>query len=132
MAGRIPAAPEETVETRRFWEAARDGRLMIGSCRSCGQVHFYPRGRCPYCLSAETELKEATGHGTLYSVSVMRRAKVPYAIAYVRLDEGVTMMSNVVECGADDLRIGMALEVVFQASASGQPVPMFRPAGAGR
>jgi uncharacterized OB-fold protein len=58
---------------------------------------------------------------------VMRRAPVPYAIAYVTLDEGVTMMTNIVECDFDALRIGQPVTVVFQPSDGGPPVPMFKP-----
>lgn len=125
---RIAASPEPTVDTRAYWEAANEGRLLFGRCRACGEAHFYPRTRCPRCLAADTELVEAGGTGTLYSYSVMRRAKVPYAIAYVTLDEGVTMMTNVVGCSADELKVGMKLRVEFQASENGQKVPMFRPA----
>lgn len=125
---RIPASPEPTVDTTGYWQAANDQRLVIGRCKSCGEAHFYPRTRCPRCLRPDTELVEASGSGTLYSYSVMRRAKVPYTIAYVTLDEGVTMMTNIIGCTPDDLRIGMKLRVDFQPSENGQKVPMFRPA----
>ena len=58
----------------------------------------------------------------------MRRAPVPYAIAYVTLEEGVTMMTNPVDCDLDAIRIGQPVRVVFKASDSGPPVPMFTPA----
>lgn len=125
---RILADPEPTVDTTAYWAAANRGQLLFGRCKACGETHFYPRTRCPRCLAADTELVEASGSGTLYSYSVMRRAKVPYAIAYVTLEEGVTMMTNIVGCGPDELKIGMKLRVEFQPSASGQKVPMFRPA----
>lgn len=124
---RVAASPEPTVDTRAYWEASNEGRLLIGRCKSCGEKHFYPRTRCPRCLAADTELVEATGNGTLYSYSVMRRAKVPYAVAYVALEEGVTMMTNIVGCSPDDLNIGMKVKVDFRVSENGQKVPMFRP-----
>lgn len=125
---RIPASPEPTVDTRGYWEAANQGHLMFGRCKSCSESHFYPRTRCPRCLAADTELVEASGKGTLYSYSVMRRTKIPYAVAYVTLEEGVTMMSNIVGCSPDELKVGMPLVVEFQDSENGQKVPMFRPA----
>jgi len=131
MAGqerRIPA-PEPNPETRSFWEAAAQGRLLIGKCRSCGKPHFYPRAMCPLCGSAETEMVQASGRGTVYSYSVMRRVPVPYALAYVRLDEDVTMMSNIVDCDLDTIRIGQRVQVIFKPSEGGPPVPMFAPAG---
>jgi uncharacterized OB-fold protein len=58
----------------------------------------------------------------------MRRAPVPYALAYVTLDEGVTMMTNIVDCDLDAIRIGQSVRVVFKATEDGPPVPMFTPA----
>ena len=130
MAGqerKIPA-PEPNPETRPFWEAAAEGRLLIGTCRSCGRPHFYPRAICPLCGSEATELVEASGRGAVYSYSVMRRVPMPYALAYVTLDEGVTMMTNIVDCDLDAIRIGQRVQVVFKPSEGGPPVPMFTPA----
>jgi uncharacterized OB-fold protein len=65
----------------------------------------------------------------LHSVSVTRRASpTPYAIAYVRLDEGVTMLSNIVDCDLDALRIGDRVKVCFKPADGENVVPMFRPA----
>ena len=124
---KIPA-PEANPETRPFWEAAAQGRLLIGRCTSCGKPHFYPRAICPLCGSDATELSQASGRGAVYSYSVMRRVPVPYALAYVRLDEGVTMMTNIVDCDLDAIRIGQRVQVVFKRSEGGPPVPMFTPA----
>ena len=64
----------------------------------------------------------------IYSYSVMRRGDNPYAIAYVTVEEGVTMLSNIVECDYDSLSIGQSVEVVFRKSTdSRQSVPVFRP-----
>ena len=129
MAGqerKIPA-PEANPETRPFWEAAADGRLLIGKCRSCGKPHYYPRAICPLCGSDATELVQASGRGAVYSYSVMRRVPVPYALAYVTLDEGVTMMTNIVDCDLDAIRIGQRVRLVFKSSEGGPSVPMFMP-----
>jgi len=120
-------APQPNPETKVFWDAAAAGRLMIGKCTACGQVHYYPRAICPYCYSDKTELQPASGNGTVYTYSVMRRAPIPYAIAYVTLQEGVSMMTNIVDCDLDKIRIGQAVRLVFKPSESGQPVPMFTP-----
>lgn len=128
MTQRMLESPEPTVDTQTYWAAAGEGKLMIGKCRSCGELHFYPRTRCPKCLSAETELTQASGKGSVYSYSVMRRAKVPYAIAYVALEEGVTMMTNIVGCDFDRIEIGMPVRVTFQTSGNGVSVPVFEPA----
>jgi uncharacterized protein len=130
MAGserKIPA-PEANPETRAFWEAAADGRLLIGKCASCGKPHYYPRAICPLCGGDATETVQASGRGVVYSYSVMRRVPVPYALAYVTLDEGVTMMTNIVDCDLDAIRIGQRVRLVFKPTDGGPPVPMFTPA----
>ena len=130
MAGqerKIPA-PEANLETRPFWEAAAKGRLLIGKCTSCSKPHYYPRAICPLCGSDATELVQASGRGTVYSYSVMRRVPVPYALAYVTLDEGVTMMTNIVDCDLDAIRVGQRVQLVFKPTEGGPPVPMFTPA----
>jgi hypothetical protein len=124
---KIPAPPPNP-ETKAFWEAASQGKLLIKRCKACGQAHYYPRALCPFCGSDATEWQAAVGSGTVYSYSVMRRAEVPYAIAYVTLDEGVTMMTNLVDCSLDAIRIGQRVRVVFKPTEGGAPVPMFTPA----
>src|SRR5213594_790498 len=75
-----------------------------------------------------TEWRPASGRGRIYTYSVMRRVPEPYVIAYVTLEEGPTMMTNIVDCDLDSVRIGQALRVVFKPSEGGPPVPMFAPA----
>jgi hypothetical protein len=122
------ADPLVNLENEPYWRAAGDGQLLLKRCTSCGETHFYPRALCPWCLSSDTEWYVASGKGTIYTYSVMRRAPVPYAIAYVTLEEGVSMMTNLVECDLDELAIGQAVEVVFRRTAGGRSLPVFRPA----
>lgn len=124
---KIPA-PQPNPETRAFWDGAAQGRLLLKKCLACSQVHYYPRAICPFCGSDRTEWQQASGRGTIYSWSVMRRAEVPYAIAYVTLEEGVTMMTNIVDCDLDGIRIGQRVRVVFKPTEGGPPVPTFTPA----
>jgi len=125
-ARKIPA-PVVTVETQAFWDAARSGRFTIPVCTGCGKAHWYPRAICPFCDGGKVEWRDASGKGTIYTFSVMRRAKEPYVIAYVTLAEGPTMMTNIVDCDFDKLRIGQPVSVVFAATEDGPPVPMFKP-----
>jgi uncharacterized OB-fold protein len=127
-AERTIPAPPVTPETRPFWDAAAAGRLVIKRCTACGRPHHYPRSICPFCWSDRTEWASASGRGTIYSYSVMRRVAIPYVIAYVTLDEGVTMLTNIVDADVDAIRIGQPVRVVFRASEGGPPVPMFTPA----
>jgi uncharacterized OB-fold protein len=124
---KIPA-PQASPETAPFWDAAAQGKLLIKTCRACGVAHYYPRALCPFCFSDQTEWTPAKGTGTIYSYSVMRRAEVPYAIAYVTLDEGPSMMTNLVQCDFDTLRIGQRVKLVFTPTEGGPPVPTFTPA----
>jgi uncharacterized OB-fold protein len=121
-------SPVPFPETLPYWEAAARGKLLLKQCNACGEYHFYPRVFCPFCFSDRTEWREAVGSGTIYTFSVTRRAEVPYAIAYVTLAEGPTMLCNIVDCDLDAIRIGQAVTVVFKLSADGQPVAMFTPA----
>jgi len=121
---KIPAPPLNP-EIQPFFDGAAQGRLLIKRCTACGQPHHYPRSICPFCGKDATEWREASGKGTIYSYSVMRRVPVPYALAYVTLEEGVTMMTNIIDCDLDAIRIGQAVRVVFKPTDGGSPVPMF-------
>jgi uncharacterized OB-fold protein len=123
----IPAPPTNP-ETQPFWDAAARGTLLLKRCTACGELHYYPRVICPFCGSDRTEWSPASGRGTIYSYSVFRRAPIPYAIAYVTLAEGPTMMTNIVDCDLDAIRIGQAVRVSFKPTEGGPPVPMFSPA----
>jgi uncharacterized OB-fold protein len=125
-ARKIPA-PNSTPETAPFWEAAAKGKLLVKACTACGRAHHYPRPNCPFCGSDRTEWKDSAGRGVIYSYSVMRRATPPYVLAYVTLDEGPTMMTNLVDCDFDALRIGQPVRVVWTPTDGGPPVPMFTP-----
>ena len=112
-------------ENLTFWNAAAEGKFIIRKCNSCGRAHWYPRAICPFCFSDKTDWVTATGKGKIYSFSVMRRAPEPYAIAYVTLEEGPTMLTNIVDCDFDTLKIGLAVKLVFKSSEGSFPVPMF-------
>ena len=120
---KIPSPPVNP-ESKAFFDAAREGKLLLAKCSACKALHYYPRAACPFC-SSPTELVAARGGGKIYSYSVMRRVAEPYAIAYVTLDEGVTMLTNMVDCDLDRLRVGDAVRLVFKAAEGGEMIPMF-------
>ena len=115
-------------EIKRVFEAAEHGKLLVPRCNACGKSHWYPRAICPHCFSQDLAWNEASGRGTIYSFSVMRRAEVPYAMAYVTLEEGPTMMTNIVDCDLDGIKIGQRVTLKFVPTENGPPVPMFTPA----
>jgi uncharacterized OB-fold protein len=125
---KIPS-PIVNIETQAFWDAARESRFVVPVCIACGKAHWYPRAICPFCAGDKIEWRAASGRGVIYTFSIMRRAKEPYVIAYVTLAEGPTMMTNIVDCDFDALRVGLPVRMTFAATADGgPPVPMFRPA----
>lgn len=125
-AGLIPA-PAVNSESRPFWEAASRNSFLLPVCGACGSTHWYPRMVCPLCASQDVRWQTASGKGRLYSYSILRRGAQPYVLAYVTLDEGPTMLTNVVECAFEQLRVGLRVEVKFVAAEGGLAVPMFRP-----
>lgn len=124
---KIPA-PKVLPETQAYWTAADQGRLLVKRCNSCGQFHHYPRDICPHCLSDDTVWQDAAGTGVVYSFSTMGVGEAAYTLAFVTLDEGVTLMTNLVDCDPAQVRIGDKVKVVFQPSQGGHAVPMFTPA----
>src|SRR2546425_12289239 len=113
--------PTPDGDSQHFWDGAREGRLLIKRCRSCGRAHYYPRPFCPYCWSDEVEWEEASGRATVYTYSVVYQndlppfgERVPYVAAVVDLEEGPRAMTNVVDCELDALEVGMPVEVTFR------------------
>lgn len=126
MAERAIPAPIPSPDTEAFWQAAAEGRFTLRRCTACRRTHWYPRAVCPFCLG-ETAWEEASGEGVIYSYTVMRRAPEPYALAYVTLAEGPTMLTNLVGCDFDALRIGQKVKLAWVATQGGPPVPCFTP-----
>jgi uncharacterized protein len=123
---KIPA-PRVLPESLAFWQAADEGRYLVKKCNHCAQVHHYPRDICPFCLSADTVWQDSQGLGVVYSFSTMGKDDAAYTLAYVTLEEGITVMTNLVDCDPREVRMGQAVRVVFVPSEGGHAVPMFTP-----
>ena len=129
--------PEPTPETQHFWDGTRAGELRLQRCRTCGGTYFPPRPFCPDCASRDVEVYAASGRGSLLSYVINHRPHPsfdgPYAIALVKLDEGPTLMSNIVDCPQtpEALVLDMPLEVVFDRQNDAITLPLFRPAEGG-
>ena len=122
-------------ETQPFWDGAAEEKLVIQCCGSCGAWQYYPRPFCKQCWSEDVSWQEASGEAVLYTYSIVRRNdlppfgdRVPYVAAIVDLVEGPRMISEVVDCELDDVRIGMALRVTFRTLTDELELPVFRPA----
>jgi uncharacterized protein len=120
-------------ESEAFFEAAREGRLLIQRCTSCGEHQFYPRKVCTHCGDASVEWVEASGRGTVHTYTVIHRGipgwleDGPYVAAVIDLDEGVRMTTNIVDAPPEDVAVGMAVEVTFVDEGK-YVLPRFRPA----
>jgi len=129
-------APVVNAETKPFWDATAQGKLLLARCRGCSTVIWYPRAFCPECGSFEIEWIEASGRGTIYSYTVNRRGQgdyrdLAYVVAYVELAEGPRVLTNIVDCDFEQLKVGQPVEVVFHPTPNGPALPRFKPASGG-
>ena len=135
---RMPTpAPMVQPEVKVFWDATTQGKLLLPKCTKCRGYIWFPRPFCPACGSLSIEWVQASGRGTVYSYTINRRGggdlpeykeAPPYVLAYVQLEEGPRVMTNIVDCDVESVRIGQAVEVVFHDTGAGTALPRFRPA----
>jgi hypothetical protein len=121
--------------SKPFWEGCRQHRFLIQRCRECGGFQHYPRGVCARCWSDSLEWREASGRGRVYTFTVTHRTQargfkeeVPYVVAYVELEEGVQVLTNLVECDSEEVGVGMPVVVTFEDVSAEVSIPRFRPA----
>ncbi|MFI5045751.1 MAG: Zn-ribbon domain-containing OB-fold protein [Acidimicrobiia bacterium] len=124
--------PAVTEETQAFWDAAREGRLLVEHCNSCGADQFPPRGICRTDRSRDTTMIEVTGRGRVYSYTVnyqrwMPDLEVPYAIVLVEFPEhpGFRVVGRLRGCEPEDAAIGMEVDVGFEPGPGGFAIPSF-------
>lgn len=125
--------PDVTPETERYWEAATNERLLLSECADCGLVYYYPRALCPDCFSENVDWRDAEGTGEVYSYSPARTMSewpeedLPLVVAYVELDEGPRMLTNI-DADPEDVGIGTRVEVTFVRTGDGDiGIPIFKP-----
>ena len=128
-------APRVNQENAPYWKAAHDGKLMLAECTACGKIHHPPQFVGPFCWSTKVKPTFAGGRGTVNSFSVIHqtaapgfRERVPYVLAYVDLEEGVSLVSNVVNCDVNKVSIGMAVKAVFEPLSGDTGAVLFEPA----
>jgi uncharacterized OB-fold protein len=128
--------PEPDPVTRPFWESVKAHAMRIQRCEACGRYVFYPRPLCPHCFSVALTWTPVSGQGTVYSFTIVYRhpvvafqAETPYIVALVELDEGVRLLTNLVEVPPDPGRvyIGMPVELVYEDVTPEITLPKFRP-----
>jgi uncharacterized OB-fold protein len=132
--------PPVGAESAPFWEATREGTLLVQWCTACDRGIFYPRAFCPYCGAARSvlEWRTASGRATVYAAVVENQPArtgaafsggEPYSVALVDLDEGVRMMTNIVGCPPAEVRSGMAVQVTWEPLSDGRRLPLFTTMG---
>ena len=130
-----PRFPEP--DTEPFWEATKRHELSYQTCNKCSEVIFYPRRHCTRCGSIETTWRVSKGEGEVYTFSVVMQSRHPafkdlgaYALAYVDLDEGFRIMSNIVgvQDPTKDIQCGMRVKLHWEDQGEGEvSLPMFEP-----
>jgi hypothetical protein len=126
--------PVPNLDNAGFWEGCRLHELRIQRCTVCDTLRHHPRPMCPRCNSLEYDWKPVSGRGTLYTFAIVHgptlpvfQAQTPYNVAVVQLAEGPYLVTNIVDCPADRLHIGLPVEVVFEDVDEAISLPKFRP-----
>ena len=126
--------PIPTVETQRYWDACQQEKLLIQQCKECEHVQFYPRLMCTQCSSRDVGWIESRGFAKVLTYTIIHRPilpayqkEAPYILAVVQLDEGPTMMTNIVNSPLDSVECGLQVKVSFQQWAADFLVPVFEP-----
>ena len=134
----MAVVPGMTELTAPYWEAAREGRLVVQECRSCRRVWHPPLPRCPHCRAADPGWREASGDGTVYTYTVVRHpthyafaAQIPYVLAIVELAEGPRLVTAITGAAPDEVRVGQPVRAVFREVADGVTLPYFEPVADG-
>jgi len=131
---RLPlVVPEIDDVTAPYWAGAAQQELLVPWCAS-GHHFWIPRSFCPDHPDAEVTAARVSGQGVIYSFTVIHNGEAqfassaPYVLAYVELDEGPRVMTNIVDCEERELRIGLPVVVVFHGGDGSRAIPRFRPA----
>ena len=132
-----PAAkpiPAPTHETQPYWEGCRAHELRVQRCDDCGTHQFFPRIYCTKCFGDHLRWVKTSGRAKVASFTIVRRPvspafadEIPYAVALVTLDEGPTLMTNIVGCNPEEITVGMPVEVTFEDWTEEISIPKFRP-----
>jgi uncharacterized OB-fold protein len=119
-------------DSRPYWEGLAQGELRIQHCNACSKAVFYPRLICPHCHADQLSWIAASGKGTIYSYTVAHQgfgpfaADVPFVIAIVELEEGVRMMSRIVDASRERVAVGAAVRATFESVGEDLTLPYFR------
>lgn len=128
--------PVVTPDTQFFWQGVERGELLAQQCKACWIFRHPPRAMCPQCNSLSWDSVALSGKGEVYSWLLPRHPLVPdfdnpLIVALIDLEEGIRLLSNVIDISPDDLKNGQLVEVCYEPTRGGKAVPVFRPTGGG-
>ena len=124
-------APTTTPDTKFFWDALKDGKLLVQRCSACRTLRHPPRPMCPECNALAWDTIEACGRGTVYSFVLPRHPRWPwfddtYVVGLIELEEGVRIVSNLIDVDPSAVAIGMPVEATIE-HFDNVSLPQFRP-----
>lgn len=133
MPGHLPASLlVQDSDSRPYWEGLKQGELRIQRCDSCSKAVFYPRSICPHCFADQLSWMVASGKGTIYSYTIAHQAfgsfaaDAPFVVALIELEEGVRMMSRLLDAPRERVTVGAAVMVTFEKVEEDLTLPYFR------
>lgn len=133
MSAAFPRPDPQNADDARFWTALRDGELRIQRCASCSTFRHPPRPVCANCGEWGSEFVRVAGTGEVWSYTVIHPPtlpafadRTPYAAVVVRLDEGVFLVSNLLDCPPDEIVIGARVELAITQVEADLLLPLFR------
>lgn len=126
--------PIHTPVSEKYWQSLKQHELTIQKCNICDKNIFYPREFCPDCLSEDLEWFKISGKGRLHSYTVIHssaypefRDDLPIMLGFIKLEENVHMIANIVECEPENLKVEMEVEIVFDDITAEYTLPRFKP-----
>jgi len=126
--------PKPDVISQKFWDATKRHELIVQRCKSCNQYIMYPREVCSRCLSTNLDWTKVSGKGRVYSYTVIHQpahpgfaADIPYVLAIVELEEGPRLLTNIVGCSPDEVKVDMPVTAVFDDVTPEVTLVKFKP-----
>ena len=134
MAEYTKPLPLLTSLSKIFYEGCKENKLLYQHCKDCGEVIFFPKIVCPNCMGTDLGWKESCGKGKIFSFTIAYdfappefASSTPYALAIVNLEEGFSMLTNVVDCDFEKIACDMPVKVTFDPVTSDITLPKFKP-----
>jgi uncharacterized protein len=131
--GAIPL-PHPSPLSQPFWDGLSRGELLFQRCTECGGSTHTPGVVCAHCGSTALNWVASSGRGQVYSWTIVWRPQtpeftVPYVPIIVELEESWQLLSNLIGCEHDTVRVGLPVELALHRLSESITLPYFRPAG---